>query len=171
MHCANVMDTRLRPSPSRPTVKCQSDLPLITSTATECTQKQIPMMMLDSPSDAPGVDVIMLSGQAASLLADHKDSKVPQLVRSVHQLSSGNYFLCRYCGRIFASESGRRQHERLHAGTAFCCDLCKKTFTTNAGLQRHKQSLHEKKPHVCLECGKSFSWTDSLRRHQKTSWH
>ncbi|TIB71173.1 hypothetical protein E3Q22_02859 [Wallemia mellicola] len=53
----------------------------------------------------------------------------------------------------------------------FSCDYtgCNATFTRVENMLRHKRNIHREKanPHVC-KCGKEYSRSDILLRHQRT---
>ncbi|XP_014223525.1 homeotic protein spalt-major-like isoform X2 [Trichogramma pretiosum] len=56
---------------------------------------------------------------------------------------------CRYCGKVFGSDSALQIHIRSHTGERpFKCNICGSRFTTKGNLKVHFQRHKEKFPHV-----------------------
>ncbi|KAF2362084.1 Zinc finger C2H2-type, partial [Trinorchestia longiramus] len=56
---------------------------------------------------------------------------------------------CRYCGKVFGSDSGLQIHLRSHTGERpFKCNICGNRFTTRGNLKVHFQRHQSRFPHV-----------------------
>lgn len=56
---------------------------------------------------------------------------------------------CRYCGKVFGSDSALQIHIRSHTGERpFKCNVCGSRFTTKGNLKVHFQRHTQKFPHV-----------------------
>ncbi|KAJ8679801.1 hypothetical protein QAD02_015588 [Eretmocerus hayati] len=56
---------------------------------------------------------------------------------------------CRYCGKVFGSDSALQIHIRSHTGERpFKCNVCGSRFTTKGNLKVHFQRHKDKFPHV-----------------------
>nr|XP_050853686.1 homeotic protein spalt-major-like isoform X6 [Vespula vulgaris] len=66
--------------------------------------------------------------------------------------SRGEHFFkhrCRYCGKVFGSDSALQIHIRSHTGERpFKCNVCGSRFTTKGNLKVHFQRHTAKFPHV-----------------------
>ncbi|XP_055681957.1 homeotic protein spalt-major-like isoform X4 [Lutzomyia longipalpis] len=98
--------------------------------------------VLDSASQG------LLAGNLADELAFRKDKMSPYD-------SKGNrnepFFKhrCRYCGKVFGSDSALQIHIRSHTGERpFKCNVCGSRFTTKGNLKVHFQRHTTKFPHV-----------------------
>ena len=51
---------------------------------------------------------------------------------------------------------------------SFKCHICQKMFLRKAELKSHHKDVHsEEKPHVCLDCGETFSQLSRLSKHKE----
>lgn len=56
---------------------------------------------------------------------------------------------CRYCGKVFGSDSALQIHIRSHTGERpFKCNICGSRFTTKGNLKVHFQRHTQKFPHI-----------------------
>lgn len=66
----------------------------------------------------------------------------------------------------FKSQSGLRDHIRLHTGERpFECEFCQMNFARASHLKRHRRMHTGEKPFMCRICGKDFSRGDKLKDH------
>uniref|UniRef100_A0A3Q3JAW0 C2H2-type domain-containing protein n=1 Tax=Monopterus albus TaxID=43700 RepID=A0A3Q3JAW0_MONAL len=75
---------------------------------------------------------------------------------------------CRFCGKMFSSDSALQIHLRSHTGERpYQCPVCFSRFTTRA-LRLHQATHLGERPFPCKICGRSFSTKGSLRSHLAT---
>lgn len=56
---------------------------------------------------------------------------------------------CRFCGKVFGSDSALQIHIRSHTGERpFKCNVCGNRFSTKGNLKVHFQRHKAKYPHV-----------------------
>ncbi|XP_042221765.1 zinc finger protein 583-like [Homarus americanus] len=73
---------------------------------------------------------------------------------------------CPLCKKEFKSQSGLRDHIRLHTGERpFECEFCQMNFARASHLKRHRRMHTGEKPFMCSICGKDFSRGDKLKDH------
>lgn len=91
----------------------------------------------------------LLANNLADELAFRKNGK-----NSLSPLSGGRnepFFKhrCRYCGKVFGSDSALQIHIRSHTGERpFKCNVCGSRFTTKGNLKVHFQRHTSKFPHI-----------------------
>ena len=86
--------------------------------------------------------------------------------------------MCEFCDKRFSDNGGLTRHKRFkHEGFGFECDLCDYSAQTPLGLVRHRSAKHginlsevpaevSLSSHQCMDCGKFYNSTTSLKRHQ-----
>ena len=80
-------------------------------------------------------------------------------------------FLCDKCGKMYCSKGGFKEHyDVIHSKIELKCDLCNYTCKYRRCLNRHISSVHRREKYTCY-CGKIYSLSDSLRRHQRFKNH
>ncbi|KAK7070542.1 hypothetical protein SK128_007791 [Halocaridina rubra] len=73
---------------------------------------------------------------------------------------------CPLCKKEFKSQSGLRDHIRLHTGERpFECEFCQMNFARASHLKRHRRMHTGEKPFMCRICSKDFSRGDKLKDH------
>ena len=76
---------------------------------------------------------------------------------------------CNICNKFFSQSISMKKHIReIHEGikSKYNCDRCEKIFYDRRYLRDHIASVHEgQKEHLCKICGKTFSYTLSLKEH------
>jgi len=77
---------------------------------------------------------------------------------------------CKFCAKIFKSESKLEVHLRYHKGEKpFQCQICGKSYASASSMNSHLKK-HEGNPAkvVCKVCGKGFSFTTALNTHMQS---
>ena len=75
---------------------------------------------------------------------------------------------CQYCGKTFASVSGRQRHEKeTHEGKRFKCSHCSSSFSRKERRDQHYISEHQSSTFDCTDCEQSFNNHRKLGRHKK----
>uniref|UniRef100_A0A3P9HB75 Homeotic protein spalt-major n=1 Tax=Oryzias latipes TaxID=8090 RepID=A0A3P9HB75_ORYLA len=85
---------------------------------------------------------------------------------------------CRFCAKVFGSDSALQIHLRSHTGERpFKCNICGNRFSTKGNLKVHFQRHKDKYPHVlpniekpnqCTLCQRVLSCQSALRMHYRT---
>eukprot|EP00744_Colponema_vietnamica_P012422 GILI01017437.1.p1 GENE.GILI01017437.1~~GILI01017437.1.p1 ORF type:complete len:337 (+),score=48.18 GILI01017437.1:85-1011(+) len=95
-------------------------------------------------------------------------------LRRHSKIHSGNQALvCQVkgCGRAFTFEHSYENHMKTHnEDRPYICpyEECAKRFTSVRVLQGHIRTHTGEKPFTCYDCGKAFSQSGHLSRHNKT---
>ncbi|CAG9771362.1 unnamed protein product [Ceutorhynchus assimilis] len=103
-------------------------------------------------------------------LCDREFTRSCYLTQHINALHSGNKpFRCAICGKKFARDFDREEHQKRHNGIKrFQCDQCPKTFNYKMDLTRHNVLHTGKKLHKCQVCDKYFIRRDQMVKHLST---
>ena len=75
-------------------------------------------------------------------------------------------YRCTECGKDFTSPNTLRRHRGVHRKQQHQCNHCDQQFQRIDFLDRHLAKEHDvSKQHLCLVCGKSFTFEDMLQEH------
>lgn len=106
--------------------------------------------MFSSSLPTIGTTVEDLNSLAA--LAQRTKSKPSNVTSFEHKSSSDDAFFkhkCRFCGKVFGSDSALQIHLRSHTGERpYKCNICGNRFSTRGNLKVHFQRHKEKYPHI-----------------------
>lgn len=106
--------------------------------------------MFSSSLSSVGTTVEDLNSLAA--LAQQRKDKPPNVSSFEHKSSSDDAFFkhkCRFCGKVFGSDSALQIHLRSHTGERpYKCNICGNRFSTRGNLKVHFQRHKEKYPHI-----------------------
>lgn len=87
-------------------------------------------------------------------------------MKSFHNKDQSSYtYLCRLCGKSYATSAALRMHEKFHA-MPFSCRICGKSFPDASRFKDHL-NWHKEIYLKCSICGKKLSHRNSLRIHMK----
>lgn len=106
--------------------------------------------MFSSALPSVGTTAEDLSSLAA--LAQQRKGKPPNVASFEPKSSSEDAFFkhkCRFCGKVFGSDSALQIHLRSHTGERpYKCNICGNRFSTRGNLKVHFQRHKEKYPHI-----------------------
>ncbi|XP_074466172.1 sal-like protein 1a isoform X2 [Sebastes fasciatus] len=102
-------------------------------------------------SSLPSVGTTVEDLNSLAALAQRK-GKPPNVTSFEHKSSSDEAFFkhkCRFCGKVFGSDSALQIHLRSHTGERpYKCNICGNRFSTRGNLKVHFQRHKEKYPHI-----------------------
>lgn len=103
-------------------------------------------------SSLPSVGTTVEDLNSLAALAQRTKSKPPNVTSFEHKSSSDDAFFkhkCRFCGKVFGSDSALQIHLRSHTGERpYKCNICGNRFSTRGNLKVHFQRHKEKYPHI-----------------------
>lgn len=74
-------------------------------------------------------------------------------------------FQCTICGAKFTRKHSLNYHMTCHSGEVrFSCPWCDKVYR-HVGHFKDHVAVHQQNPFVCLQCGNSYSYRNTLKRH------
>uniref|UniRef100_A0A8R1TXM8 C2H2-type domain-containing protein n=1 Tax=Onchocerca volvulus TaxID=6282 RepID=A0A8R1TXM8_ONCVO len=76
-------------------------------------------------------------------------------------------YQCKYCPKMFGSESALQGHSQVHSTRAFRCDLCVLSFSSSQRLETHRKKHFAEKNFTCQICDLQFLNRDDLSLHVK----
>lgn len=86
-----------------------------------------------------------------------------------HREDSATKYTCEICGHQMVNSKRFRIHMRFHNALdqgRFSCKYCKKMFATNTRLARHERIHTQERPYKCKYCDKRF--TSEPTQHERT---
>lgn len=103
-------------------------------------------------SSLPSVGTTVEDLNSLAALAQRTKSKPLNVPSFEHKSSSDDAFFkhkCRFCGKVFGSDSALQIHLRSHTGERpYKCNICGNRFSTRGNLKVHFQRHKEKYPHI-----------------------
>lgn len=103
-------------------------------------------------SSLPSVGTTVEDLNSLAALAQQRKDKPPNVSSFEHKSSSDDAFFkhkCRFCGKVFGSDSALQIHLRSHTGERpYKCNICGNRFSTRGNLKVHFQRHKEKYPHI-----------------------
>lgn len=103
-------------------------------------------------SSLPNVGTTVEDLNSLAALAQQRKGKPPNVTSFEHKSSSDDAFFkhkCRFCGKVFGSDSALQIHLRSHTGERpYKCNICGNRFSTRGNLKVHFQRHKEKYPHI-----------------------
>uniref|UniRef100_A0A8C6T1N6 Sal-like protein 1 n=1 Tax=Neogobius melanostomus TaxID=47308 RepID=A0A8C6T1N6_9GOBI len=103
-------------------------------------------------SSLPNVGTTVEDLNSLAALAQQRKGKPPNVTSYEHKSNSDDAFFkhkCRFCGKVFGSDSALQIHLRSHTGERpYKCNICGNRFSTRGNLKVHFQRHKEKFPHI-----------------------
>ena len=100
---------------------------------------------------------------------EYCDKRYPHAYLLMHHLNThagDRPYRCTECGKDFTSPNTLRRHRGVHRKQTYQCYLCDQQFQRIDFLDRHLAKEHDvSKQHLCLVCGKSFTFENMLQEH------
>ncbi|MEQ2274562.1 Sal-like protein 1 [Xenotaenia resolanae] len=103
-------------------------------------------------SSLPSVGTTVEDLNSLAVLAQQRKGKPSNVTSFEHKTGSDEAFFkhkCRFCGKVFGSDSALQIHLRSHTGERpYKCNICGNRFSTRGNLKVHFQRHKEKYPHI-----------------------
>lgn len=100
----------------------------------------------------PSVGTTVEDLNSLAALAEQRNGQPPNVTSFEQKSSSDESFFkhkCRFCGKVFGSDSALQIHLRSHTGERpYKCNICGNRFSTRGNLKVHFQRHKDKFPHV-----------------------
>ena len=96
----------------------------------------------------------------------HYNAKVKRKAHEIMYHTKDYKYICKHCGKGFASQSDHAVHERRHTGfKPHHCKFCEKSFTTSTQLKQHSRVHTGETPFQCSKCKKFFKFHSTRNNH------
>ncbi|XP_056269752.1 sal-like protein 1a [Pseudoliparis swirei] len=103
-------------------------------------------------SSLPGVGTTVEDLHPLAALDQQRNGKPPNITPLEQKSGTDESFFkhkCRFCGKVFGSDSALQIHLRSHTGERpYKCNICGNRFSTRGNLKVHFQRHKEKYPHI-----------------------
>lgn len=79
--------------------------------------------------------------------------------------------ICEECCKIFKSNTGFTDHNKIYHSSAeekHQCKVCGKSFISMYKLGMHERSHSSEKPYSCIKCQKSYKYKKDLQNHENS---
>nr|XP_053635907.1 zinc finger X-linked protein ZXDA-like [Cherax quadricarinatus]XP_053635908.1 zinc finger X-linked protein ZXDA-like [Cherax quadricarinatus]XP_053635909.1 zinc finger X-linked protein ZXDA-like [Cherax quadricarinatus]XP_053635910.1 zinc finger X-linked protein ZXDA-like [Cherax quadricarinatus]XP_053635911.1 zinc finger X-linked protein ZXDA-like [Cherax quadricarinatus] len=73
------------------------------------------------------------------------------------------------CDKVFSTIGLMRSHYRYHLKQRFTCDECGQSFSTESYMYKHRLTHSGIRPHVCVDCGKTYLSVSHLNKHRRAA--
>ncbi|KAM9502385.1 sal-like protein 1 [Salvelinus alpinus] len=103
-------------------------------------------------SAGPSIGAIVEDLNALTALAQQRKGKPTNVTSLERKMSSEQAYFkhkCRFCAKVFGSDSAMQIHLRSHTGERpYKCNICGNRFSTRGNLKVHFQRHKERYPHI-----------------------
>uniref|UniRef100_UPI00358F0AA7 sal-like protein 3 isoform X1 n=1 Tax=Myxine glutinosa TaxID=7769 RepID=UPI00358F0AA7 len=125
---------------------------LLTSSCSSSFSSSMASSSVIFPNPLASIAATTEAVDSNSVLGRQKKGKPPNISALDGKASSEEAFFkhkCRFCGKVFGSDSALQIHLRSHTGERpFKCNICGNRFSTKGNLKVHFQRHKEKYPHI-----------------------